>query len=584
MIRNIFKIFLSLTKLEKLIIIGAGLVFVCAGIVYGMILISQKTTVIPSYGGTYREGMVEQPVFINPVLASSDVDQDIINLVYSNLYDLSDNIKLAENKLTWNIRLKDNIYWHDGKKLTADDVIFTISTIHDRESRSPLSVTWNGVNAERMSELEIKLTTGAPYVFFEDNLRKLNILPKHIFGDVPLTNWRSSAFNLEPIGSGPFKYVSYKQEKNGFISSYTLERNEQYFGQKPYLDGIELSFFKTEEGAIAAFNMAKIDGLSNVNQTDLNKITRFNTIHELRMPNYYAIFLNQSTNPILKNDNVRSALNSSIPRDELISKIFNGHASVVTGPLPYVGVFSPDQEVSPTYDIEKAIKLLDDSGVKAGEDGSRGKITLVVPNIPYLVATGEIVKQNWERLGFTIEVVVIEPALINSEVIRTRNYDALLFGNALARNPDIISFWHSRERFFPGLNLSLYNNKAADSILESIRQDFNEKDRMRDLASLQSLIIEDTPAIFLYSPNYIIVTGTKIQGINELIISNPSERFANIEFWYMKTKRVWGNSAAKTATSTESSSPKLKQEEQTITDKINAGLKDMIVTSTPKTK
>lgn len=549
-----------------------------------MILVSQKTSVIPSYGGTYREGMVEQPVFINPVLASNNVDQDIINLVYSNLYDLSDNIKLAENKLTWNIRLKDNVYWHDGKKLTSDDVIFTISTIHDRESRSPLSITWDGVNAERVSELEIKLTTGAPYVFFEDNLRKLNILPKHIFGDVPLTNWRTSAFNLQPIGSGPYKYVSYKQEKNGFISSYTLVSNEQYFGQKPYIDSIELSFFKTEENAISAFNMARIDGLSNVNQADLSRITRLNTVHELHMPNYYAIFLNQSTNPLLKNDNVRSALNSSIPRDELISKVWDGHASVVTGPLPFIGVFSPDQEVSPTYDIEKAIKMLDDSGIKANETGSRGKITLVVPNIPYLVATGEIVKQNWEKLGFTIEVLVIEPSLINSEVIRTRNYDALLFGNALARNPDIISFWHSRERFYPGLNLSLYSNKAADSILESIRQDFNEKNRVRDLASLQSLIIQDVPAIFLYSPNYIIVTGTKIQGIDELIINNPSERFSNIESWYIKTKRVWGSSAEKTSTSTETSAPKLKLEEQTITDKINAGLKDMIVTSTPKTK
>lgn len=571
MIRNIIKIFVSLSKLERLIIIGAGLVFIASGVVYGIILISRHTILLPASGGTYREGLVEQPVYINPVLASNDVDQDITNLVYSNLYDLADNIKLGSDKLTWTIRLKDNVFWHDGERLTADDVIFTIQSIHDRESRSPLSVTWNGVTAERISELEVKLTTSSPYAFFEDNLRQLNIIPRHIFEDVPLANWRNSSFILQPIGSGPYKFLSLKQEKNGFISSYELTRNDKYFGQKPYLDSIELLFFKNEDSAIWAFNLARIDGLSNVSPKDLPHITRFNTVHELRIPNYYAIFLNQSTNDLLKNKNVRLALNESVPRNDIVKQVFDDQAAIVTGPLPYVGVRAPDESVAVKYDPGNAIQILDKSGIKIGKDGTRGKITLVVPDIAFLVDTGKIIKQSWQKLGFDIEVVVIDPALINTEVIRTRNYDALLFGNALARNPDIISFWHTKERFYPGLNLSLYSNKAADSLLESIRQNFDEQNRLKDLASLQSLIVQDVPAIFLYSPNYIIVTSAKLQGIDELIITNPSERFEYIGSWYLNTRRVWASKTLTIATSTATEVPKLETEQPTLVEKIKAG-------------
>lgn len=560
MIRNIIKIFISLTKFERLIVLGAGVVFVAAASVFSIIAVTRNTVLLPTYGGTYREGMVGQPVYINPILAASDVDRDIINLVYSNLYDLADNITLHKNKLVWTMRLKDNLFWHDGERLTADDIVFTVKEIQDAESRSPLSVTWEGVTAERVSELEVKLTTGAPYVFFEDNLRQLNILPKHIFQDVPLGNWRSSSFNLEPVGSGPYKYESHKQEKNGFVSTYTLKRNEHYFGQKPNIDNIELSFFKNGDSAISAFNSARIDALGDIDANNLSQITRFHTIHELHMPNYYAIFLNQSTNELLKNKNVRLALNYAIPRSTIIQEVFSGHATVATGPLPYAGVRALDQELVNKYDPEEAARILDKSGIKTGEGGNRGKITLVVPDIPYLTATGEIVKKSWQKLGFDIEVVAIEPSLINTEVIRNRNYEALLFGNALARNPDIISFWHTNERFYSGLNLSLYSNKSADALLESIRQNFDEKERMGDLSSLQSLIIQDMPAIFLFSPNYIIVTATKVQGINELIIANPSERFEHVESWYIKTKRVWARSVSATS-STVSSEPTFSEEQ-----------------------
>lgn len=562
MIRNIFKIFASLTKLERQIVLGSGIIFVVSALVYGLLFIERVTIVLPEYGGTYREGLIEQPVFINPVLATSDIDKGIINLIYSNLYDLSDNIKLSNNKLVWNIRLKEGVLWHDGTPFTADDVIFTIQAIHDRESRSPLSITWDGITAERVSELEIKLTTSISYAFFENNLHQLYILPKHLFEDVPLANWRSSAFNLEPIGTGKYKWTTHKQEKNGFISNYSLTSNKKYFGKKPYLDNIELLFYKNEESAISAFNMARIDGLAGVSQSNLSRLTRFNNTHELHMPSYYAIFLNQSTNELLKSISVRLALNYATPKKEILSKVFGMHATEVIGPLPYTGVHAPESELLANYDLDKANQILDDAKINVDATGSRGKITLVIPNMPFLISAGELIKESWSKLKFEIDLVVIEPALINNEIIKTRNYDAILFGNALAKSPDIISFWHTKERFYPGQNLSLYSNKTVDSLLESVRQNFDDAERLSGLSKIQTLILQDMPAIFLFSPNYIFVTSTKIKGVDELIISSPSDRFLNIGLWYTETKRSFINATASSTVPAGVSSLKLHTDNQ----------------------
>lgn len=541
MFRNLIKTFSALTEFERLVALGASAILISSLLAYGILAFENTTSSHPQFGGSYREGKVGQPVFINPVLAVSDADNDLVNLVYSNLYDLSESVTLRDSKLVWTVRLKDNIRWHDGEKLTADDVVFTVEKIQDSESRSPLGTTWEGVVAERLSELEIKFTTGAPYVFFEDNLRRLNILPKHIFQDVPPANWRLSAFNLRPVGSGPYKYESHKQEKNGFISSYKIKRNENYFGERPYIENIEFLFFTNEDGALRAFNTARVNILSGIDVKRLSAIKRAHTVHELRLPNYYAIFLNQSTNPLFKNKKVRLALSYALPREEIIKRVFDSHAGVGTGPLPYTGIYTTNQATTAKYDPEEALTILKTSGLNTDKGGTFGKITLVVPNLPFLTATGEIIKQSWQKLGFEIDVLVLEPNLVNTEVIKTRNYEALLFGNALSRNPDILSFWHTNERFYPGLNLSLYSNKKVDTLLESMRQNFDEEERRSDLTSLQSLIIEDLPAIFLYSPNYIVITSTKVRGINELVVSNSSERFQNIENWYVKTKRVWNS-------------------------------------------
>jgi peptide/nickel transport system substrate-binding protein len=116
----------------------------------------------------------------------------------------------------------------------------------------------------------------------------------------------------------------------------------------------------------------------------------------------------------------------------------------------------------------------------------------------------------------------------------------LLFGNVLAPSGDLFSFWHSSERFYPGLNLALYNNKTADKLIENIRQNFDDESRDEEFLEAQELIASEYPAIFLYSPDYLYVVGAgkNLQGITPGFIAEPADRFDQVEEWHLKTRRV----------------------------------------------
>ena len=310
-------------------------------------LLYRDTNLVPIAGGEYIEGLINQPTFINPVLAGSNgSDRDLIELVFSNLLDLAENYKVDENNRTWNIRLKENILWDDGQPITSDDVIFTIETIQDSDSRSPLFSMWQEVKSERVSEREIKLILPETYAFFEATLKELKIIPKHIFGSVPAANFRLSDFNFEPVGNGPFKFLSFRKERSGFISEYQLIRNEHYSGQKPYLEKIVFKFYQDEEELIKAFNSGVINGFGGLNQKNLGKININHQTFEIRMPRYYAIFFNSYSQDVLKDKNVRLALDYATDRKKIIEKVFDNRALSVEGPL-VVGMKGYAAEIYP---------------------------------------------------------------------------------------------------------------------------------------------------------------------------------------------------------------------------------------------
>ena len=222
------------------------------------------TTEAPVAGGVYHEGIVGQPVTMNPLLGNaSDVDRDLQELLFASLGELGSSTPSTDG-LTWTMKLTDGLLWSDGEPLNADDVVFTLESIAALENASPLYATWQGVSILRINDREVRFTVKTPYVFFPRNLARLKIIPRHIFGAIPPANFKLSAYNLEPVGSGPYTFSSLRKRRDGFIDEYILRANPHSAAGAPLIHEFRVRLFETATAALRAFTLRDIDGLGGI--------------------------------------------------------------------------------------------------------------------------------------------------------------------------------------------------------------------------------------------------------------------------------------------------------------------------------
>jgi peptide/nickel transport system substrate-binding protein len=524
---------------------------------WGIVSYYNKTRAIPQFGGEYIEGIVGQPLHINPVISSSNAtDEDLVQLIFSGLlkYDSTGNLKndltesyeISEDKTLFTFHLRKDAAWHDGQPLTAQDVLFTINLISDPSYKSPLRYNWQGVTTNLVDDYTLTFQIESPYVGFLNNLT-FGILPKHIWESVSPDKFTLTDLNLQPIGSGPYKYASFQKDSAGNIIVYKLTANPSYFEKKPFISKLTLNFYPDDDSALTAYNQKEVMGINSLSPQKLDQIelSKSTQIYRLDIPRYFAVFFNQTKSFPLANDEVREALSYATNREEIIENVLDGNGLPVYSPfLPGMIGFDANEKKR-DFDLEKAQEILEDNKWLKGDDGIRSKdghvleINLITTDWNDLVQTAEILKEQWEKIGARINVNSLSISDIQQNYIRPREYEALLFGQTLGANPDLSSFWHSREKKDPGSNLALFGDDTTDKLIDDGRVEFDNAKRAELYQELQKKIFAEIPAVFLYSPKYIYPVNKKVGGIEIQTLVSPSRRFADIANWYVKTQRVW---------------------------------------------
>ncbi len=540
------KIFFAFTRNERTAFLMASAVTVISAVALAGIFVAQATTVVPAPGGDYTEGMVGQPEYVNPVTAASMTDLSLTKLIYSNIYDIADSVTASPDGRTWDIRLKENLHWQDGEKLTSDDVIFTVQSIQNADAGSPLYQSWQGVAVSRASELEVQFSLANPYAFFGDNLKNLYILPKHLFANAPPGNWHLSDYNLKPVGSGPYEFVSYDKKSDGTISAYHLQAWSDYFGNRPLIKNIDLEFFANVADLVKSFNAGQIDGMGGMNASTLATIERPYDLFAWPTSAYYAVFFNESKNIALQDSAVREALAMAVDRTALMNDALGGQGSPEYGPIPQGAPYFTPTVTTTSLDLASATLTAD--GWIPGAGGIRAKtiqktsvplaVNLTVPQIDFLTKTAQDLQTAWQSIGVQVNITTDDPQDLLANGVKNRDYESLLFGNVLGPSSDLYAFWDSSERFSPGLNLAIYSNKKVDALIETARETLGDATRTAEFAAAENNIVNDMPAIFLYSPDYLFVTDKDVRGITPSFLSDPSDRFRAIDAWYLNTARV----------------------------------------------
>lgn len=506
--------------------------------------------------GEYTEGVIGQPQYVNPVLASgNDADADLSALIYSGMFkydqngklvpDLAESYEVSDDMLTYTVHLRNGVKWQDGEKFSADDVLFTIQTIQDPAFKSPLRQSWQGVGIEVVDENTVNFLLQTPYAFFMNNLI-VGIIPKHIWEGVAPGNFLLSDYNLHPVGTGPYKFSNFAKDADGNILNYDLIANDDYYGEKPFITDFSFAFYFDEDSLLAAYNNKQVFGMSYISPSKIKDIksSRSSNIISVNIPRYFAVFFNQQKNKILASSDVRKALSQATDRQAIINEILAGQGKELYSPIPPGSSGATDDVKKFAYNVDDANKTLDDAGWKKGDDGFRSKggqsleFSLVTTDWPDLAATADLLQKQWAVAGVKLDVQSLPVADVQQNYIRPREYDALLFGQVLGIDPDPYVFWDSSQTQDPGLNLALYSNPDVDKVLESIRKENDLSKRLDDFQKFQKLVASDLPALFLYSPNYLYLVNKEVQGININSMATPDKRFSDVEKWYIKTKRI----------------------------------------------
>lgn len=514
------------------------------------------TKEVSKQGGQYIEGLVSQPRYINPILAqTSDADAALSRLIYSSLFvtgadglpakSVASDFVVSEDGKVVTVYLKTGIRFHDGEELSAEDVVYTVQAIQDPAFKSPLRNNWLGVEVNAPERYTVVFTLKKPYFGFFENLT-VGILPKHIWQEIPPERFTLADYNLlQPIGSGPYRFSTIDKDANGNILSYHLEVFEEYFGGRANIDRLILRFYGDEQSLLDAFNHQEVMGMYAVSVANLPALSakRAPVVQEIALPRSFAVFFNVNKSVALAYDEVRTALSLGTDRAALVDQVFHGKALAATGPiLPFMFGFTESGALA--FDRDGANRLLDEKGWVRGENGIRAKngaalqIELFTTNWPELIQVADILQRTWHDIGVDVAIKVLSQTDLMQNVIRPREYGALLFGQGSMLDPDPYSFWHSNQRNDPGQNLAFFENKRVDEVLTEARETLDSEKRRALYAEFQDLIRREVPAVFLFSPAYLVVTTHELHGFGLRALNSPADRFTDVTGWYVKTKRV----------------------------------------------
>jgi len=518
-------------------------------------------TTIPAKGGELKEGIIGSPRFINPLLSLSDADRDLATLIYSGLLktttdgklvpDLADRYEISKDGLSYTFHLREGATFHDGAAVTPDDVLFTIQKAQDSALKSPKRASFEGVTVEKIGERDVRITLRQPYAPFLENAT-LGILPKVLWKEADAEQFPFSPLNLEAIGSGPYKVTKIKRNSSGIPNYIELSSFKDYALGKPYIDRIIVRFYQNEKDLLDGFANKEIESVNTITPKAAKSLeAKGYRIEHAPLPRVFAIFFNQNQAALFTEKAVRQALDLSTDKMAIVDNVLYGYGVPIDDPIPPLLITSTKDEATSTLArLAEANALLDkakwirnpSTGIRErvkGKETKRLSFSLVTSDVPELRESAELLKEMWGKIGAEVRLQIFESGDLNQNVIRPRKFDSLLFGEIVGRDLDLFAFWHSSQRNDPGLNIAMYTSAKVDKLLEEARTTTNGEKRIIDYTNAVAAIRADAPAVFLYSPEFIYVLPEKIRGFTFSRTTTPSERFLDVQNWYINTEKVW---------------------------------------------
>lgn len=469
---------------------------------------------------------------MNPILSNNKNVQDISRLIFESLLTVDENYKLKlclakewsrTGDTSYIIRLRDDVKWQDGSKLTAKDVQFTIDRLKDTPSIYSYNVQ-HVIGVEIIDEYTLKINLDQKIPFFEYNLT-FPILSNNFYLDQDFVNTDK---NKTPVATGMYKITSNEG------STITLKKNKNWWGLSEKDAKIETIIINLYNSMGEAYNSFKIGNIDLITTQSINIEDYIGTIgfnkKEYKGREYDFLAINCANN-LLSREEVRKAISFSIDKNSIISNVYNGKYYNCNFPLDFDTWIYEEDSSSSGYNLEQAKQVLIDNGWEYKynywqkyENYKTIRLSfnlLVNSENSQRVSVAEIIKSNLESLGIRIKIISV-PAKQFNNYLESRNYDLILTGTNVSIGPDLSTY-------FGNNNLANYQNEEVTSIINDLPNISDENMLKQKYKRLSEIYKTEVPYISLYFNRGTVAYSSNL--IGELSPNNYNI-FYNIDKWY----------------------------------------------------
>ena len=530
----------------------------------------------------YIEGAIGAPVSVSPLTARTQVDRDLVALVFSGLVrngpggtivpDLAESWSVDPTGTTWTVVLRDDARWHDGEPVTSDDVKFTIETLQDPAYSGPSASSWREVSVSTPSPRAVVFTLANPLGGFLQALTQ-PIAPVHILGDVPVDLLPDHPFGQQPIGSGPFSLIELTSTSATLAPAVTApvegdeatpdpsapptdslttapptDRPERPL---PYLDGMTFRFYTDPAVLAADYRAGELDAVSGISPQLAAELGAEPGSRLLRYPGstLTTVLLNlRAGHPEFTDPKVRTALLQGIDRAAIIDEAYAMSAATAPDPIPPSSPwFDPAADPPVAFDATKATDAL-----KAAKWTRKGgqwylpdakdpvSIQLLSPTIganPGLFAAAAAVAADWTAIGLTVEHVALPPGQFVTDHLATGDFQVAVVDVIVGLDPDLYPLLASSQTLTGGSNIAGLQDRALDELLLKARAPGTTEERKAAYSALQKQLAAGRYLLPLTFADEVVVARDTLEGPVVRQVTDPSDRFWDVLTWRLADGR-----------------------------------------------
>lgn len=469
-------------------------------------------------GGTLVVAISADPSHLNPGITTGFDVHVVADSIFNGLVgrdananpvpDLAESWDIEDDGRTYTFHLAENVQWHDGEPFTSEDVKFTFEEVllnfHSR-TKAGLENVLESIETPDENTVVFRFTEPYAPLLQRLDVTEAPILPKHIYEG---TDPQTAEANLNPVGTGPFKFESYTPGEEARVV-----RNENYFKDGlPQVDEVVFRIIPEDSTQIAALEQGEIDYVWRVPGPDIQRLDGDPDIALQSVasgPGGGFCIMTLTFNlerDIFQDLAVRQAFAHAINREQLLEQVQFGQGRVATSPISSAIEWAHiDPEPTYEYSSEQANALLDEAGYERGDNDTRFTVDIV--HFPVFNRWSEVMRENLADIGVELEIRPLERGAAVETIFTERDFDTNLISYCNNTDPEIgVRRMYVSDNIgpIPFSNGATYENPEIDELFREAASTADRDARAETYAKIQRILKEDLPYWWLVETDFTV--------------------------------------------------------------------------------